>query len=174
MPRKKNEEEAQRWFLQARYDVKAAIWNRDGGFYDTVCFLSQQSAEKAFKSLLYYQGRRQKLLSHSVVELVKHVEDLIPKTDLLLEAARKLDLHYIPSRYPNGLPSGYPHQFYSKETAEEAIKNAKRLLDAVESFYRLRKCTFVEEEATEVGKSEETREPSEMKLNEESVNGSKE
>jgi len=25
---------------------------------------------------------------------------------------RRLDLHYISSRYPNGLPAGYPHAFY--------------------------------------------------------------
>jgi len=149
MPQKKNEEEAERWFLQARYDLKAALWNRDGGFYDTACFLSQQSAEKAFKSLLYYQGHRRKLLSHSVVELVKHAKDSIPTIDLLLEAARKLDIHYMPSRYPNGLPSGYPHQFYSKETSEEAIKNAKMLLEAVDAFYRQRNCTFTEEEGEE-------------------------
>lgn len=36
----------------------------------------------------------------------------------LLDHARELDLHYIPSRYPNGIPSGYPHQFYSKKVAD--------------------------------------------------------
>jgi HEPN domain-containing protein len=54
----------------------------------------------------------------------------------LLEEARELDLHYIPSRYPNGLPSGYPHQFYGKETAEKAVRAADEILAAVTNHYR--------------------------------------
>jgi HEPN domain-containing protein len=52
---------------------------------ETSGFLSQQAREKALKSRLYYTGARR----------------------AALEDARMLDLHYIPSRYPNGLPSGY-------------------------------------------------------------------
>jgi HEPN domain-containing protein len=45
----------------------------------------------------------------------------------LLDEARELDLHYIPSRYPNGLPSGYPHQFYGKNTADKALMAAEKV-----------------------------------------------
>jgi HEPN domain-containing protein len=47
----KSKEEARRWFLQAHYDLEAARWNLKGGFYNTVCFLAQQGAEKALKNL---------------------------------------------------------------------------------------------------------------------------
>jgi HEPN domain-containing protein len=53
-----------------------------------------------------------------------------------LEGGRELDLHYVPSRYPNGLPSGYPHQFYARETGEKAIAAAQRVVSIVEEFYR--------------------------------------
>lgn len=62
----------------------------------------------------------------------KKVEGL---TDLA-EDARTLDLHYIPSWYPNGLPSGYPHQFYGRETAERAMQAAERIVDVIVAYYR--------------------------------------
>jgi hypothetical protein len=63
--------EAKRWFQQAYFDLKAIRWNIQGGFFDTGCFLAQQAAEKALKSLLYFQGaRRTALLTHSLVEMV--------------------------------------------------------------------------------------------------------
>jgi HEPN domain-containing protein len=37
-------EEARRWFHQASYASKATRWNIPGGFYDTVCLLTQQAA----------------------------------------------------------------------------------------------------------------------------------
>jgi len=53
----------------------------------------------------------------------------------LLDDARSLDLHYIPSRYPNGLPSGFPHTFYSETIARAAIAAGNRILSAVKDFY---------------------------------------
>ena len=68
----KRKTEARRWFQQAYYDLKATRWNIEGGFYDTACFLAQQSAEKALKSILYFTGSRRKaLMTHSTVEMVR-------------------------------------------------------------------------------------------------------
>jgi len=50
----KRNSQARRWFQQASYDLKAARWNAGGGFYDTACFLGQQSGEKALKALMHY------------------------------------------------------------------------------------------------------------------------
>ena len=128
--------EARRWFQQATYDLKAAQWNIEGEFYDTACFLAQQAGEKALKSLLYYLGaRRTALLTHSVVEMVRESQRGVTTVRDLLGPARELDLHYIPSRYPNGLPSGYPHQFYGKETAENALRAAESVLAVVRHHY---------------------------------------
>lgn len=129
--------EARRWFQQAVYDLKAARWNIEGGFFDTACFLSQQSGEKALKSLLYYLGaRRTALLTHSLVEMIQEIGKQPSRLPELIEEARTLDLHYIPSRYPNGLPSGYPHQFYGKETADRAVTAAERIVGTVANLYQ--------------------------------------
>ncbi len=131
-------EEARRWFHQAHYDLRAASWNLEGEFYSTVCFLAQQSGEKVLKSLLYYDGARRKaLLTHSLVEMVRVLEGRkLADFPSLIEESRQLDLHYIPSRYPNGLPSGYPHRFYGKKIAEEALSAAERIFKAIETYYQ--------------------------------------
>ncbi len=128
--------EATRWFCQATYDLKACRWNIDGGFFDTACFLAQQAGEKALKSLLYYLGSRRKvLLTHSLVEMIKEAGKRVSGLAGLVEQARRLDLHYIPSRYPNGLPSGYPHQFYGRETSEEALRAAAEIISAISDYF---------------------------------------
>jgi len=136
--------EAARWFRQARYDLQACRWNIQGGFHDTASFLAQQVAEKALKSLLYYLGARRKaLVTHSLVEMIGEAKGDLPALEKVLEGARELDLHHIPSRYPNGLPSGYPHAFYGKETAERAAGAAERIIDVVTGHYEAEKETDV-------------------------------
>ena len=131
--------EAARWFHQARYDLKAAEWNLEGGFHNTVCFLAQQSAEKALKSLLYYLGARKKaLMTHSLAEMVSEGAKRADGLADLLDEARALDMHYIPSRYPNGLPGGIPHEFYSPKMAREALACARKLLDFTAGYYEAR------------------------------------
>lgn len=129
--------EAKRWFQQASSDLKASRWNVEGGFYDTACFLAQQAGEKALKSLLYYLGAsRAALLTHSLFEMTQEAAKKVEGLPTLLDVARELDLHYIPSRYPNGLPSGYPHQFYGKKTADSAIQAATKIFSTVETHYK--------------------------------------
>ena len=111
-----------------------------GRFYDTACFLAQQAGKKALKSLLYYEGaRRTALLTHSLVEMIREGEKKVKALSRLLDQARELDLHYIPSRYPNGLPSGYPHQFYGKKVAQEAVIAAEKIFSSVRNFYQSQK-----------------------------------
>jgi HEPN domain-containing protein len=128
--------EARRWYFQARHDLRAAEWNLQGGFHDTACFLAQQAAEKVLKSVHYHLGSgRRVLLTHSVVALIQKAVPMLPSLATCLEPGRELDLHYVPSRYPNGLPSGYPHQFYGRETAEKAIAASRRIFDGIQAYY---------------------------------------
>ncbi len=139
--------EAHRWFQQAFYDLKATRWNIRGGFYDTACFLAQQAGEKALKSLLYYQGaRRTALLTHSLVEMVREAGKKTSPVKDLLDQARELDLHYIPSRYPDGIPSGYPHQFYSKKVAEQALAAAEKIFSTVQVYFAREKKILQDQE----------------------------
>lgn len=88
------------------------------------------------KSLLYVLGARRKtLLTHSVFEMAQEAARKVESLGTLLEQARELDLHYIPARYPNGLPSGYPHAVYSREQAKRAYRAAEPLIGAVRMHY---------------------------------------
>lgn len=112
MPEAGRREEARRWVSQAQFDLKAAAWNLEGGFFNTVCFLAQQSAEKSLNSVLYFAGTsRTRLMTHSTVQLLQEATAWIQPPESLLDDARELDLHYIPARYPNGLLGGFPHTF---------------------------------------------------------------
>ena len=135
----KRKTEARRWFQQSVYDLAAARWNIEGGFYDTACFLSQQAGEKALKSFLHYLGaRRSALFIHSLAEMIEQIAKHTEVLGALLEEARALDLHYIPARYPNGLPSSFPHHFYGKQMADDAVRAADKILTAVRDHYRER------------------------------------
>ena len=136
-------EEAKRWISQASYDLKAAEWNLEGGFNNTACFLAQQSAEKALKSILYYAGTsRTRIMTHSTLQLLEEATPLIPSLASLADDARELDLHYIPARYPNGLPGGFPHSFYGEKTARTAIQCAERIVQAVLGYYSTEHFSF--------------------------------
>jgi hypothetical protein len=75
-------EEARRWFQQAVYDLKAAWWNLEGEFFNTVCFLAQP--------------------------------------------------------YPNGLPSGYPHQFYGRRVAKRLLQLRRKFSRPLKPTSRLK------------------------------------
>jgi HEPN domain-containing protein len=116
------------WFRQAERKLESARWDIHGGFYEDACFSAQQAAELAAKALLESQGRIE--LGHSVYQLLQAAGD-VPVD--VLGAARMLDHHYIPTRYPNGFPAGAPMDFYDQATAEEAVNRAQAILGFVGS-----------------------------------------
>ena len=51
-------------------------------------------------------------------------------------AARELDRHYIPSRYPSAFEPGYPGMYYDEATAERALEASEKILEWVEPWLR--------------------------------------
>jgi HEPN domain-containing protein len=128
--------EAKRWFRQAKADIAVVQTLKSAGHYAATCFHSQQVAEKALKALLYSQGSRV-VLGHSVHELAKQCEAYVPEFANLAAKAALLDQFYIPTRYPNGLPSpAVPDETYTDTQAEMAQQAAEDILTLVETFLR--------------------------------------
>ena len=50
-------------------------------------------------------------------------------SETLVNYARMLDKHCIPTRYPNGFASGAPTDFYTEDEARNAISNAEAILE---------------------------------------------
>lgn len=121
--------EAARWLRSAREDLAYALHAATGGHHAPACFFSQQSAEKAVKSIHYERGARA-VIGHSVRALIEALDPRVPALDFMLDAARELDLLYIPTRYPNGLDSGTPGHHFSAGQSQRAIHLAEGILDA--------------------------------------------
>lgn len=122
-----NRGEADRWLKQAENDLDFARVGLREGYHSQVCFLAQQSAEKAVKAIGYLLGDRT-VLGHSVAVLADRYSDRIPDLAELRDDAGILDQYYIPTRYPNGLPGGFPFTAFTEEQATNALAAADRFL----------------------------------------------
>jgi HEPN domain-containing protein len=123
-------DEGRRWVEQATRDLDDARFAREGARYNLACFLAQQAAEKALKGFLYL---REETLArgHSVAELCERAGRHDPAFAALRPRVGGLDLYYIPTRYPNGLPGGLPDEAFDQEQADRAIERAAEVLEAV-------------------------------------------
>jgi len=115
------------WFRQAEADLAHARHALADGDHEWACFAAHQSAEKAAKAAHAVAG--QEAWGHVVTELLDALRPDAPQIDDdLLDRARALDKLYIPTRYPNGLASGAPTDFYTRPEAERAIADAEAVL----------------------------------------------
>ena len=65
-----------------------------------------------------------------MTELLQALESHVPAVDeVMLDRARSLDKLYVPTRYPNGLPSGAPADYYTRVEAERAIADAETIVE---------------------------------------------
>jgi HEPN domain-containing protein len=121
--------EAERWLRSGHEDLGYARHAAANGFHAPACFHAQQAAEKAVKAVHYGRGARA-VIGHSVRRLVETLVPRAPELDQLLDAARELDLLYLPTRYPNGLDSGTPGEAFGETQSRAAIGHAARLAEA--------------------------------------------
>jgi HEPN domain-containing protein len=113
------------WLRQAEKDIEKAKLDLKAGYYEWACFTSQQAAEKAIKAV--FQRLHGEAWGHGTKALLENLpyED----SSQWIEDAKLLDKFYITTRYPNGLPEGIPHDYFTKKEAEEAIKAALRIYE---------------------------------------------
>jgi len=118
---------AKDWMRQALKDLGHAERSLQFGDYEWACFAAQQAAEKAVKAL--YESRNMEVWGHSVSRMLESLpEDLRPEVDLI-ERAKELDRHYIPTRYPNFHSEGAPLDYYTKRDAERAVEIAREVIE---------------------------------------------
>jgi HEPN domain-containing protein len=115
----------QDWLDQARWDLGHAGRALDDQDFEWACFAAQQAAEKAVKAV--YQRHGGEAWGHAVSVLLQGLEGFeVPGS--LLDSARELDQHYVPTRYPNAHPEGAPHAFYTQRQAERAVGYAEEII----------------------------------------------
>lgn len=115
--------------MQAEKDLEVAQTLRDSGRHEWACFAAQQAAEKAVKAL--HMSRLQEPWGHNIRELLGHLPTAVDNE--LIEKARVLDSHYIPTRYANGHAAGAPFENYGPLQSEEAIRYAGEIVQFARS-----------------------------------------
>jgi HEPN domain-containing protein len=117
------------WFLQAEKDLEHALESKRAGRHEWACFASQQSAEKSVKALHLFL--KQEAWGHVVAQLLSVLPAEVHVPEELIEKGRVLDNFYVPTRYPNGHPSGSPFHHYGPIQSQQAVQYANEILEFV-------------------------------------------
>src|SRR5438094_8202957 len=122
------------WLRQAKKDLGHARRSLDMEDYEWSCFSAQQSAEKAVKAL--YESLGAHVLGHSVSTLPQKLPRQESPDAALVNEAKLLDRHYIPTRYTNSHPEGAPIDYYTRQDALEALRIAEKIQQYCEDRIR--------------------------------------
>ncbi len=120
------------WLEQGKRDFNRAKLDLENKYYEWACFTSQQSGEKVLKALALKLGLN--IWGHSLTEIINILTVKIEIPESLKDNARQLDIYYIPTRYPNGFPSGKPADYFTEKQAKEAIDAADNIIRFCESL----------------------------------------
>jgi HEPN domain-containing protein len=120
-------ERHQDWLRQARLDLDHARLAAREGHLEWAVFAAQQAAEKACKALHMSLGSD--AWGHDLTGLLHALPAVRRPGDDLIDRAKALDKHYLPSRYPNGFAQGIPRDHYTPREAEQAIADAEAILE---------------------------------------------
>jgi HEPN domain-containing protein len=128
-------DEFTRWRSEADRALQSARVQASAGLHNWACFAAEQAAQLAVKALLHGLGKAP--WGHDLVRLGERVRELAregwpPEIDVHV---RRLSRHYIPARYPDAHPSGPAAAHYGPEEAEEAVADARRVLEAVDAVW---------------------------------------
>lgn len=99
------------------------------------CFLAEQAAQLAAKSLLHGTGSG--AWGYDLVALGERLREAAGEElpDAVAAALRRLSRHYIPPRYPDAHPGGSPMAYYGTEDSAEAIADADRVIAHVDGLW---------------------------------------
>lgn len=117
------------WLKQADSDLCAAQDSASSNHYEWACFQAQQAAEKALKALIISKGSESRI--HSIKFLLSNLPENVCVSDQIQNAARELDKHYIPTRYPDSFSTGIPKDFFTLDDAQRAISDARKIIEFV-------------------------------------------
>jgi HEPN domain-containing protein len=115
------------WISQAERDLAHAQHALEDQDFEWACFAARQASDRALKAVFQSIGARV-IVGHSLRDLMMEFKRSQDVPEELVEAARVLDRHYIPTRYPDAHPSGAPYQYYTEKEAAEAIRYASEII----------------------------------------------
>lgn len=123
----KNELNIQEWIKKANEDelsCKSILKHKDGS-HSSVCFFSQQMAEKYLKILLIFHQKEFPKI-HDLKRIATLIEPSVKDIFELEEEFNVLNKYYATTRYPGDFPEGF-----SWHDAEEAFKATRKIKEFV-------------------------------------------
>ncbi|MBM9578615.1 HEPN domain-containing protein [Leptospira sp. 201903070] len=114
------------WLAQAERDLEWAEASLQSGFFAQTCFVCQQVGEKTLNALAYFRGA-DLVKSNSVKTIAKELNE----NGEIESIGQKLDLYYIPTRYPDAFTDGAPFEYFEESQAKEAVVFAETLIRIV-------------------------------------------
>jgi len=115
------------WFRQAVKDLNHAKKSIELKDYEWACFAAHQAAEKAVKAL--YQKLGIEVWGYSVSRMLMSLPVEHRPSMQLVDKAKELDRHYIPTRYPNFHTEGAPLDYYTENDAVRAVRYAEEIIE---------------------------------------------
>lgn len=113
------------WLQQAQHDLGHARHAGEAGDHDWACFAAQQAAENALQGV--FLGLGGEAWGPSLTRLLQDLCQQLPVPEERIQAAQRLDKHYILTRYPNGCDMGAPFHYYTHEEGLQARADAQRI-----------------------------------------------
>lgn len=110
------------WLRQAELDLQTAKNSFEAERFEWCCFAAHQVAEKAIKAV--HQSSGVDAWGHALSLLIANLD---PPAGVF-DAARRLDHHYIPTRYPDAHPAGAPGDMYTRLDGERALADCEAVL----------------------------------------------
>lgn len=126
-----DEEEFARWMNQAKHTFRLIDVDMEAGGYDWACFKAQQACEFALKALLRALGRE--AFGHNILAFYREAIGICEEGEALEACVSYLDKLYIPPRYPDAFPEGFPAERFTRSDAERARECARRVIEWIES-----------------------------------------
>jgi len=124
------EERGRYWLKEAENNLSLARLVAEREYYSFACFHAQQAAEMALKAFLAFQGEVD-MRTHSLHRLVAAAGSYDDEASRLDDSARMLEEYYTTTRYPNGIGTGAPSDYFNERQAREALAAADAVLGFV-------------------------------------------
>jgi len=124
------------WLTQAQFDLNAAISASENGYYEWACFISEQCAEKALKSVIVAQGQIAPKI-HKLTALVNIARRSDSRMQGKAMEVKELGVFTFIARYPFLIPGEFdaPHKYITLEDAKLCIQKATQILNTIQSLF---------------------------------------
>lgn len=111
------------WYSRAERELTAALATLEAGVYESTAFHAHQAAEQALKALFLQISTELPGHSHSLLQLA----ELCGAPENIVQLCRRLNPHYIASRYPDAA-NGDPALNYDEGLAQELLGAAESVV----------------------------------------------